>query len=285
MGSDLRITVLMAVYNGLPHVQEAVDSILGQTYREFELIVLDDGSTDGTADYLADVNDPRLRVVSLDHVGLTQALIVGLSEARGELIARQDADDVSLPERLQIEIDYLDANPDIAVVGTWYTAIDQTGRSLFERKLPTGNAIGEAMQRAQGPLAHGSVLMRKEAMEAVGLYRPEFHYAQDLDLWLRIADNHTIENIPQYLYEWRLPESGGSAVKRFQQKRYAELAVECARARAGGMPEPLDRVRDVANTKPSVPWRIGFRIKATWRRLTNSFGIDVSPPYTGESDS
>ena len=283
--SDLRITVLVAVYNGLPHVQGAVESVLGQTYGGFELIIVDDGSTDGTAEYLADITDSRVRVIRVDHVGLTQALVVGMGEARGELIARQDADDISIPERLQIEVDYLDANPDVAVVGTCYTVIDQTGRALFDRKLPTGDAIREAMQRRHGPLAHGSVLMRKEVVESVGTYRPEFRYAQDLDLWLRIAENHKIENIPLYLYEWRLPESGGSAVKRFQQRRYAELAVECARARAGGMPEPLDRVRDVANARPSVLWRVGFRAKATWRRLTNSLGIDVSPPYMGESDS
>ncbi len=285
MASDLRVTVLMAVYNGLPHVQNAVGSVLGQTYGEFELLVVDDGSTDGTSDYLAGVTDPRVRVIGVDHVGLTQALVVGLGEARGELIARQDADDVSRPDRLKVEIDFLDANSDVALVGTWYTVIDQTGRALFDRKLPTGGAIREAMQRVRGALAHGSILMRKEVVESVGLYRPEFHYAQDFDLWLRIADNHRIENIPRYLYEWRLPDSGGSAVKRFQQKRYGELALECAGARAAGLPEPLDRVRDVANAKPSLLWTVGFKTKTTWRKLPNYLGIDVSPHYLGDSES
>ena len=270
----------MAVYNGLPHVREAVESILGQTYRDFEFLIVDDGSTDGTADYLAGIADERVRVINGDHVGLTSALNAGLNEASGELIARQDADDVSSPERLQVEIDFLHANPHVAVVGSWYTTIDEAGRSLFDRELSTGAAIRDVMWRASSPLAHGSVLMRREAVDEVGGYRPEFHYAQDLDLWLRVAEQHGIENIPEYLYSWRLPKSGGAPEKRFQQKRFAELAVECAQARRAGRPEPLDLVRDVINTSPGVLWRAGFRAKAAWRRALGRFGIDVSPPYT-----
>ena len=285
MLSELRVTVLMAVYNGLPHVIDAVESILQQTYRDFELLVVDDGSIDGTADYLSGVDDSRLRVLHQDHGGVTKARNAGLAEARGEYLALQDADDISDPDRLRIQVEYLGDNQDVAAAGSWYRVMDQSGRNIFDRRLPRGDDILKTMLMAQSPIANGSAMVRTEVIRSVGNYRPEFVWTSDLDLWLRIADDHRIENIPQYLYGWRLPESGGSAVKRFRQKRYAALAVECTRARAIGLPEPLDRVRDVVNENPGVLWRTGFRAKATWRRLTNSLGIDVSPPYMGDGES
>ena len=125
------ITVLMSVHNGLPFLAEAVSSVLAQTFFDFEFLILDDASTDGTADYLRTLSDPRVRVITLaENIGLTAALNRGLREARGEFIARQDADDVSHPRRLELQFGFLKTNPACAVVGSQAWLADARGRSL-----------------------------------------------------------------------------------------------------------------------------------------------------------
>ena len=129
--SEPRVTVLMTVYNGAAYVRSAVDSVLAQTYADFELLVIDDASTDGSGDVVRAVGDARIRVVpNAANLGLTTSLNTGLALARGELVARHDADDLSRPERLATQVALLDTRPEVSLVGSWYQKIDPAGESL-----------------------------------------------------------------------------------------------------------------------------------------------------------
>src|ERR1043165_9066720 len=120
------VTVLMAVYNGEPFLAKAIDSILAQTYEDFELLVVDDGSTDATPDIVRSYGDRRVRTVrNPRNIGLARSLNVGLAEARGALVARHDADDLSYPDRFRRQVEFLAAHPDVAVLGTRFDSIDQ----------------------------------------------------------------------------------------------------------------------------------------------------------------
>ena len=268
------VSVLMAVFNGIPHVREAVESVLSQSFDDLELIVVDDGSDDGSREYLESVADTRLKVTLGAHEGLTEALINATTVATGRYVARQDADDLSSPNRFEAQVAYLESHPDSALVGSAYSVIDGVGRSLFDRAMPSGTGITDALGSGKSPFAHGAVMMRRDVLDEVGGYRSQFHFAQDFDLWLRIAERHQTENLSESLYRWRLPAGGDSSRKRYQQKAYVRLALECARARQVGEPEPLERVALIRNTNPGWIWRAGFAGNAALRRVFRRVGVD-----------
>ena len=189
--STPKISVLLPVYNGLPFLREAVESILGQTFSDFELLVIDDGSTDGSTAYLEALADPRLRLFRRAHTGLIPGLNFGLAEARTDLIARMDADDVARPERLQRQWEYMNHHPEVVLLGTRVQVIDGIGRLLGpEADLPIGHPdiVARFTQpRKMNPLVHPSVMFRREAALRCGGYRDDFPVAEDSDLWRRMA--------------------------------------------------------------------------------------------------
>lgn len=187
----------MSVHNGLPYLGEAVASILAQSFREFEFLILDDASTDGTRDFLRAQTDPRIRVIERsENIGLTAALNVGLREARGEFIARQDADDISDPRRLELQLGFLSGHPSCAVVGSQARLIDGTGRSLGKKDFPLsyrGIAFAHLFDNA---LAHSAVTFRKAAVVAAGGYDEAWPASQDYELWSRMSERHALANLP-----------------------------------------------------------------------------------------
>jgi glycosyltransferase involved in cell wall biosynthesis len=194
----------MSVHNGGPWVRDAVASILTQTLADLELIVIDDGSTDATADVLAALRDPRLRVERRERQGLTRALNRALELARAPLIARLDADDVALPERLERQRRYLDAHPDVGLLGTASREVDATGREVRVVRPPTDDtAIRRALIRAN-PFVHSSVIVRRSALDRVGAYDPSFPVAQDYDLWMRLSRVTRLANLTEPLVIRRL---------------------------------------------------------------------------------
>jgi len=227
-----KVTVLMSVYNGEKYLREAVDSILGQTFKDFEFLIINDGSTDKTGEILKSYNDPRIKIINNEkNIGLTKSLNTGLRLARGEYIARQDADDISLPTRLEKELKFLEQNSNVALVGTDYLFINEkgkvfhvvrclNGRRKLKEKLLEGNQFG-----------HGSVMMRKECIHRVGTYREEFRFAQDYDFYLRLVEVYDVANISEPLYKWRINISSVSVTKKVLQDRYALLAIELAKQR------------------------------------------------------
>lgn len=220
-----RVTVLMSVYNGLPEVEEAVRSILAQTFADFEFLIIDDGSTDGSSTVLdrwAD-GDPRVRVLHQENRGLSHSLRRGVEEARGELIARQDADDVSEPERLERQVAFLEAHPDVVLVGTGATVLDKHGRRLWDAAVETDDAVLRGMLRSTSPFYHGSTMFRRDATLAAGSYRTEPH-VEDIFLWRALAKAGRIANLPEPLYRFRLsPTSQNNVTRAIASRKRAIL--------------------------------------------------------------
>jgi hypothetical protein len=219
----------MPVYNGERFLRHAVDSILRQTYREFEFIIVDDGSTDGTARILDGYADRR--IVRLRHErnqGLIASLNFGLDAARGELIARQDADDISLPQRLESEVRVMAADARIVLAGSSYLAIDEHGKRLRPVPLTTHDTAIRWHMLFMNSFAHSSVMMRATALAQHGLrYDPGALHVEDYALWSQLMRHGRIVNISEPLLEYRVH---GEQVSQIASARQAEGAVRIAAA-------------------------------------------------------
>lgn len=252
-----RVSVVMAAYNGERHLQRAVESILGQDFDDFEFIVVDDGSVDGTYGIMSDYarRDGRLIAVQNDtNIGLTASLNKGLAMSQGEYFARQDADDISLSDRLARQVAFLDAHPEVCVVGTATGLLDDAGQFLGRTQaLGQPNDLNkEILQR--NFLAHGSIMARRQAIIQAGAYREAFRYAQDYDLWLRMSEFCHLGWLGDVLYWRRATPNGISANRSIQQARFRSLARLAAaeRRECGSERTPVEIVAaDIAAQEPS----------------------------------
>jgi glycosyltransferase involved in cell wall biosynthesis len=225
----------MGVRDGAPWVADAVASVLGQTDGDLELVVVDDGSTDATPALLAGVRDPRLRVVAQPGAGLTRALGRALAEARAPLVARLDADDVALPERLARQRAFLAAHPEVGLLGTAAREVAASGREVrLVRPPETDAALRRALIRAN-PFVHSSVMARRDLVERAGGYDPTLPVAQDYDLWMRLARLTRLANLGEVLVVRRLLPTRVSAVRDHARLR-AEVRVRWRAVRAGTYP-------------------------------------------------
>jgi glycosyltransferase EpsE len=198
-----KVSVVTTVYNGEPYPDRAIPGILGQTFKDFEWIIVDDGSQDRTPEILADLarRDPRVRVFSPGRLGLTAAANYGVSQARGEYVARQDFDDTSFPERLRRQVDFLDAHPEVGVVGGHYVLVDENRGERYVRMPPTDNAAIIAALARYIPFANTLVMFRREVWSREGGY-PEVADHEDLRLWVLAGKRGWgFANIPEVLGE------------------------------------------------------------------------------------
>ena len=193
------VSVLMSVYNGERYLTEAVDSILGQTFADFEFIIINDGSTDSTADILRSYKDSRIRIFEQSNIGLTPSLNRGIALAQGEYIARMDDDDISMPDRLAREADFLDAHPEVGVVGTGCLIRDEIKGAEREHSVPISDQELRCSLVKGNPFIHSSVMMRKSVLEAVGGYDESYLFAQDYALWVQLAVQTQMANLPEVL--------------------------------------------------------------------------------------
>ena len=230
-----KVSVIMAVYNGERYLEGAISSVLGQTFADFEFIVIDDGSSDATPEILSRIGreDSRIVVVRQENRGQTLSLNRAVELAQGNYLARQDADDLSMAERLELQARYLDTHPSVAVLGTAAQVMDQKGAVIGNLSTPQGAApVRDALLTVRATPVHGSVMMRKEALAAVGGYRDAFWVSQDFDLWLRMAERFDLDNIPLMLYRWRRNPAGVYVTRRAMQLKYSGVALAFARERA-----------------------------------------------------
>jgi GT2 family glycosyltransferase len=199
------VSVVLPAYNALRYVGAAIDSVLQQTFTDFELLIVDDGSTDGTRDTIRSYRDPRIIVIEHDrNRGLPAGLNHALAIARGEYIARQDADDVSEPNRLHDQVAFLRRRPEVALVGAWFTVIDALGTITSRVTLPTDDLDVRWAMWFSCPFVHSAVMWRHLPVRtAVGEYNERFMYAQDYELWTRIAARFAVANIPAFLVRYR----------------------------------------------------------------------------------
>lgn len=202
-----RVSVVMPVYNAEAYLAEAVESVLGQTFRDLELVAVDDASTDGGPDILEAYarKDPRVRVLrNPRNLMISRSLNAGLARARGEYLARMDADDVSLPDRLAKQVAYLDAHPRVGIVGGSMLITDAAGRVTGERHYHlTDTAIRRHLFR-YSPFSHPLVMMRTALARQVGGYLPEYDFAEDYELYFRLGRVAEFGNLPDVLLKYRV---------------------------------------------------------------------------------
>ncbi len=229
------VSVVMSVFNGAERLTDTLESVLGQTDVALELIVVDDGSTDATAEILrrhAEA-DSRLIVISQRNTGLTRALIAGCERAKGQFIARQDADDLALPGRIRAQAEYLLQHPEVVAVAGGVRFVAPQGEVLFEVIPPTRLVIDLHIDRIKTPPLVAAMFRRASYLECGG-FRPRFVVAQDVDLWLRLEEVGPCHGIEDVYYEARMTVAGISSSRRGAQLELARLAIECARQRRGG---------------------------------------------------
>jgi glycosyltransferase involved in cell wall biosynthesis len=231
------VSVLLPVYNAELYIREAVDSILSQTFTEFELLALDDGSTDKSLAILREYEskDRRVHVFSSrENRGVVSTANELIAKARGHYLARMDADDICLPERLEKQVTFLDSSPGYVAVGGWVEHMNLNSQPIGIIKTPLGHAeIDEAHLKGHCSIWHPSVTMRAAAVASVGGYHNDFSPAEDLELWLRLAEVGNLANLPQVLVRYRLHRSALSERERQMQQDRARRACERAWARRG----------------------------------------------------
>ena len=211
----MKVTVLMSVWNGERFVAEAVESVLAQTFGDFEFLIVDDASTDSTPAILAAYRDARVRILRNDeNLGLTKSLNRGLREARGEYVARLDADDVCLPRRLELQSSFLNANPNVAVVGGQAHFIGENGRRRLGDRTPRSARAAKFALMFSSPLIHSAAMFRRSVVvDELHGYDEEFVTSQDVDLWSRISARHELRNLDAYVLRHRVHRGSISATR------------------------------------------------------------------------
>jgi hypothetical protein len=214
-----RISVLMPVYNALPYLRDALNSVLCQSFQDFEVLTLDDASTDGSTEYLDGLRDPRLRVFHLPKAGHAVNLNIGLREARADIIARMDADDISVPHRFERQYSFLQENADCVICGCQMVGIGAGGEVCrsWDWDCPSSDELIRYEMLTGCPFLHPGVMYRKPAVIEAGAYQPGLETAQDYDLWVRLSRVGKMANLPDRLVHYRIHAQSVSATKRAQQ--------------------------------------------------------------------
>jgi glycosyltransferase involved in cell wall biosynthesis len=212
----------MSVYNGEKYLGEAVTSILEQTFTDFEFLIIDDASTDRTPEILQKYKDPRINTIrNPENFGLTKSLNIGLKRAKGEYIARMDADDVSLDHRLETQITFMDAHPEISICGSWMVSIGNNAGSVFSSPLLNDEIITGFL--FDNTIFHPTVVLRKETIFRLGeLYNEQYKQAQDMEFWVRLS-NYGVKfaNIGEVLLKYRIHETNIGKTQIENQERNA----------------------------------------------------------------
>lgn len=218
------VSVLLPVFNGAPYLAEAISSILEQSWGNFELIIINDGSTDGSGDIAKRFADSRIRYFEQKNAGLAATLNRGIGLARGAYIARQDADDISKPERFARQLAYLEANPDCGMVGSWADLLREGDAKTLVLKHPTDSTMIKTDLLFDNPFVHSSIMMRKNSLQEVGGYTedPARQPPEDYELWSRFARRYDLANLPEALVIYR--EVPGSISRSADQKYWERVA-------------------------------------------------------------
>jgi hypothetical protein len=241
-GSTPLVSIILPVHDGERWLEEAITSVLTQTFTDLELIAVDDGSTDESGAILADAQrrDPRVRIVTRPNGGIATAMNSGIDAARGRYLARLDADDVCHPTRIARQVEHLRANPDVAAVGTAIRVIDADGRELRTVVNPSrAEGLAEAFE-LHDLIANPSVVMDADAVRAVGGHRAAFEPADDYDLFLRLLDaGYALDNLPEVLVDYRWHGGNVSVTAERRQRERAFDAILSHRLRVAGLPDGI----------------------------------------------
>ena len=223
----MNISVLLPVYNAGSYLIPAIESILAQDLIDFEFIIIDDGSTDDSTDIIREYARKDQRIQPFFHqsnLGLVTTLNEGLEAARGEFVARMDADDEALPHRLRTQYLFMKSRPAVAVAGSYIIHMGKTRNRDRLVRLPTASTEIVRVLESENCIYHPSVMMRREPIISLGGYRPEFIHAEDYDLWLRVCQSYEIANIPVTLLRYRINPKGYTLSRPWVQLYYVFLA-------------------------------------------------------------
>lgn len=209
MNKNPLVSIVMPVYNGARYLRSAIECILNQTFTDFEFVIVNDGSTDNSAEIIKSYSDPRIKLIEKEkNSGIVETLNQGIRAARGSLIARMDADDISLPERIKKQVNFLREHPEVGVLGTTMQLLNENGSlSDVDAVVTEDEDIRKALLVAN-MLVHGSVVVRRDILEKIGLYNKSAHHVEDYDLWTRASEHTKIANLPEVLYQWRINTQG-----------------------------------------------------------------------------
>ncbi len=225
--SNPKVSIVMSVYNGEDHLREALESILNQSFKDFEFIIIDDSSSDNSWAIITEYAelDQRIRLFKNENnIGLTKSLNKGLTLTQGKYIARQDADDISLPNRLQLQVDFLDAHPEVGALGSAIEFIDDQGSVSRQLEVPTDHETLQAVLLVNNCLWHSSMTIAAKQIQQIGGYDEQFVYAQDYDLWWRIGRHSRLATLSDILLQYRLDNSSAiTKLKRKQQLEFAQI--------------------------------------------------------------
>jgi hypothetical protein len=249
------VSVVMVVCNVDRFLAEAIESILQQTYRDFEFVIVDFGSTDKSKEIVAAyaAKDSRIKLHEIPHCGLGAARNAGCLLAHGKYIALMDADDVSVPERLMWQVEFIETHPQIGMVGGNVELMDANGASLAESVLLSGvildRPVGDAELKSAlltfCPFWQDAVLMRREAFAMVGGYRAVFNQSEDYDLWARISEHFEVANLKEVVFKYRMHPHQMSVRRRKQQTLCSMSVRASAAARRSGNPDPMDSAKEI----------------------------------------
>ena len=253
-----KVSVIMSVFNDEKNVAESVKSILNQTFDDFEFMIVNDGSTDDSMKIVHSLKDPRIRTIQHENIGLTKSLNKAICVSQSEYIARQDSDDISIPDRLEKQVSFLDNNPEYAMIGTGIYRINSYGRIIETPSVISSNRKIRWFLRTGNCFCHGSVMIRRSSLNHVGIYRDYLKVTQDYDLWRRISEAYKVENLRERLYLWRKNKQNISFREREVQDKTAALigAFSCERSLNG-----IDSYRLLADCHGDIDYLI--RMKAT----------------------
>ena len=224
----MECTVLLPVYNGGMTLHEAIESILEQSHRDFEFLIIDDASSDESREILRDYasQDPRIRLVLHDrNVGLSSTLNEGLEKARTDLVVRIDQDDIALPERLELQVRFMKSRPDVGAAGSHVYHMGKSPQHDRLVELPAEHEEIMQILPRQNCMYHPAMILRRGAALDIGGYRKEFKNAEDYDLWLRLSRHSRLANLQVPLLRYRFSVSGMSLSRRWQQMRYVQMAI------------------------------------------------------------
>ena len=222
----MKLSVLMSVHNNAQTLQSALNSILTQTFKNFVFIIIDDASTDESSTILAQIalDDKRVKLITNKHrLGLTRSLNKGLKVIKTKYIARMDADDICMPKRFQMQLDFLDNHPNISLVGTAAYLINHHGKQLGLKRFPSDNQHLKNTVLRLCPFIHPTWMFRRLVLSQIGKYNQKFTYAQDYDFILRLLACHQAANLPQPLLKYRVDSPATISQKKLKQQELFAL--------------------------------------------------------------
>lgn len=295
------LSVAMSVYNGERFLESAIESVLAQDFTDFEFLIVDDGSSDATAEILRAyaARDSRVRPLVRENRGLVASLNQLLELARAPLVARMDADDLAMPERFSTQVAYLAAHPEVGVLGSWTTDIDEYNQPCTagpEDHPLTHEEFVHNVSHGGPLLAHPAVMYRRDVVLSVGGYHKAFRHCEDFDLWLRLADRTRIANLPQRLLRYRHYAGQVSQRHALEQQIGVAVARMAQEERAAGRPDPtetldalppLDQL-DTLFGRPHVAQEVrGLAARALVysREAMTGAGYDLLLQHVGEGGS